>query len=196
VAIGRALVRRPEIFLFDEPLSNLDAQLRGEMRVELARLHRRLKATMLYVTHDQVEAMTLATRIVLLNRGRVEQAGTPEELYRRPATLFAGRFIGSPPMNALAGVVKNGAFEGPVTWKVDAPDGPATLGVRPEDLELGDGPWRGTVDLVEYLGADRLVHVKVNGTLFIVRAGQAPPFNPGDGVGLLPRGVHLFRPQS
>jgi ABC-type sugar transport system ATPase subunit len=192
VAIGRAIVRRPKLFLFDEPLSNLDAQLRGEMRTELARLHRRLDATILYVTHDQVEAMTLATRIVLLNHGRVEQEGTPEEMYQRPRTLFAGRFIGSPPMNAVQGAVKSGRFEGVVAWPVDGPDGPATLGVRPEDLEVGDGPWHGTVDLVEYLGAERHLHVKVAGVQMIARIGPGATFNNGDSVGLSPRNVHLF----
>jgi len=192
VAIGRAIVRRPKLFLFDEPLSNLDAQLRGEMRAELARLHRRLEATILYVTHDQIEAMTLATRIVLLNRGRVEQEGTPEEMYRHPRTLFAGRFIGSPPMNAVNGVVKGGRFEGPVAWPVNGPDGSAILGVRPEDLEISDGPWHGTIDLVEYLGAERYLHINVGSVQMVARIGPGEAFSKGDEIGLSPRMVHLF----
>ena len=192
VAIGRAIVRRPKLFLFDEPLSNLDAQLRGEMRAELARLHRRLEATILYVTHDQIEAMTLATRIVLLNRGRVEQEGTPEEMYRHPRTLFAGRFSGSPPMNAVNGVVKGGRFEGPVAWPVNGPDGSAILGVRPEDLEISDGPWHGTIDLVEYLGAERYLHINVGSVQMVARIGPGEAFSKGDEIGLSPRMVHLF----
>jgi len=192
VAIGRAIVRRPKLFLFDEPLSNLDAQLRGDMRAELAMLHRRLEATILYVTHDQIEAMTLATRIVLLNRGRIEQEGTPEEMYRHPRTLFAGRFIGSPPMNAVAGEVKGGRFEGPLTWPVKAADGPATLGVRPEDLQITDGPWRGVIDRVEYLGAERYLHINAGGIQIVVRVGPRGAFRKGDEIGLSPERVHLF----
>ena len=192
VAIGRAIVRRPKLFLFDEPLSNLDAQLRGDMRAELARLHRRLEATILYVTHDQVEAMTLATRIVLMNRGRIEQEDAPEVLYQRPRSLFAGRFIGSPPMNAIEGVVTRGKFEGAVSWPVEAPDGKAVLGVRPEDLRLGDGPWRGVIDLVENLGAERLVHLKVGDLSFVARAGLEGSFERGAEVALKPVRVHVF----
>ena len=192
VAIGRAIVRRPKLFLFDEPLSNLDAQLRGDMRAELARLHRRLEATILYVTHDQVEAMTLATRVVLMNRGRVEQEDAPEGLYLRPRTLFAGRFIGSPPMNAIEGVVTRGKFEGAVSWPVEAPDGQSVLGVRPEDLRLGDGPWRGVIDLVENLGAERLIHLKVGDLSFVARAGPEGTFERGAEVALKPVRVHVF----
>ncbi|ODT71402.1 MAG: sugar ABC transporter ATP-binding protein [Pelagibacterium sp. SCN 63-23] len=137
VAIGRAIVRDPQVFLFDEPLSNLDAALRVATRLEIAKLKESLpQTTMVYVTHDQVEAMTLADRIVVLNAGRVEQVGTPEELYERPQSLFVAGFIGSPKMNLLRN------------------DDGTTTGIRPEDITLGFGPHRGTVSYVEYLGAD------------------------------------------
>jgi ABC-type sugar transport system ATPase subunit len=193
VAIGRAIVRRPKLFLFDEPLSNLDAQLRGEMRIELARLHRQLGATILYVTHDQVEAMTLAAKIVLMNRGRVEQTGSPAELYHNPATVFAARFIGSPPMNLIEGEVRGGRFEGPLAWDVGGPHGRATVGVRPEDLSLGDGPWEGVVDLVEDLGAERYVHARVGSVMLVARVGREASIAVGQTISLRPRRVHSFR---
>jgi len=152
VAIGRAIVREPVAFLFDEPLSNLDAALRVNMRLEIAELHRQLGTTMIYVTHDQVEAMTLADRIVILNEGRVEQVGAPLELYRRPDTLFVAGFIGSPRMNLLGGAEA-------------ARHGAATVGVRPEHISLSatQGTWRGRVSLAEHLGSDTFVHVDVEG---------------------------------
>jgi ABC-type sugar transport system ATPase subunit len=192
VAIGRAIVRRPKLFLFDEPLSNLDAQLRAETRVELARLHARLGATVLYVTHDQLEAMTLGTRVVLLRRGRVEQQGTPDELYRHPRTPFVARFIGSPPMNLVEGEVRSGRFIGPVEFPVEADDGPAILGVRPEDLASGDGPWEGTVEVVENLGAEAYVHVRIDGMLMTLRTGREAAPATGTRVKLAPQHVHLF----
>jgi multiple sugar transport system ATP-binding protein len=142
VAIGRAVVREPKLFLFDEPLSNLDAALRVNTRLEIAQLHRRLKATMIYVTHDQVEAMTLADKIVVLNAGRIEQVGAPMELYNAPANLFVAGFIGSPKMNFI-----DGARLG---------DSAATIGVRPEHLTVSasEGTWKGTVIHAEHLGAD------------------------------------------
>jgi multiple sugar transport system ATP-binding protein len=152
VAIGRAIVREPVAFLFDEPLSNLDAALRANMRMEIAELHRQLGTTMVYVTHDQVEAMTLADRIVILNAGRVEQVGTPLELYRHPDTLFVAGFIGSPRMNLVGG----GAA---------AAHGAATIGVRPEHVSLSrtQGTWHGRVSVAEHLGSDTFVHVEVDG---------------------------------
>ncbi len=181
VAIGRAIVRRPKLFLFDEPLSNLDAQLRLSMRAELARLHRRLGATSVYVTHDQVEAMTLGTRIALLNRGRVEQIGTPAELYEKPATRFAAAFLGSPSMNLI-----------PVGMMTcDAPAGAKELGVRPEDLGVGEGPWRGTIDLVENLGAEVLVHVRCGEVMLVVK-GKPGEWMAGAVVDLAPRRIHWF----
>ncbi|OAE48000.1 ABC transporter ATP-binding protein [Agrobacterium tumefaciens] len=152
VAIGRAIVREPKLFLFDEPLSNLDAALRVQTRLEIAALHRRLKATMIYVTHDQVEAMTLADKIVVLNAGQIEQVGSPMELYDRPANIFVAGFIGSPRMN----FIKAGKAAGIVVS-----DKVATIGIRPEHIELSHdkGDWRGKVVHVEHLGADTVVYV-------------------------------------
>ncbi|NJM31399.1 MAG: ATP-binding cassette domain-containing protein, partial [Rhizobiales bacterium] len=139
VAIGRAIVRNPRLFLFDEPLSNLDAQLRDEMRSEIKRLHREIGATMIYVTHDQIEAMTLADRIAIMNKGKIQQLGTPDEVYNNPNHLFVAGFIGSPPMNLIPGKIENGTFIGPDTkvskvWK--GSHGNAVLGIRPEDITV------------------------------------------------------------
>ena len=151
VAIGRSIVRDPTAFLFDEPLSNLDAALRVEMRYEIAKLHQTLKSTMIYVTHDQVEAMTLADRIVVLEFGKIAQVGSPRELYERPANLFVAQFIGSPRMNV---------FSVGAAPEVSMPKEAVSLGVRPEHIELvetGSGQIQGTVDVLEYLGADTYV---------------------------------------
>ena len=151
VAIGRAIVRDPKVFLFDEPLSNLDAALRSQMRIELTDLHAELGSTMIYVTHDQVEAMTMADKIVVLKDGAIEQVGTPMELYDNPATPFVAGFIGSPKMNL---------FEG----EVAAREGCEVYGIRPEHIRLvEDGEWRGRVRLVERLGADTIVHSEMEG---------------------------------
>ncbi|QOY92665.1 sn-glycerol-3-phosphate ABC transporter ATP-binding protein UgpC [Massilia sp. UMI-21] len=179
VAIGRAIVREPEVFLFDEPLSNLDAALRGQTRVELARLHRELGATMIYVTHDQVEAMTLGQKIVVFNGGRIEQAGTPLDLYERPANRFVAGFLGSPRMNFLPGTLagEEGAAVhvrlacGEVVQVAAdaaraAPGAGVTLGVRPEHLRIeaaGGAGMPAVVALVEYLGDATIVHVQVDG---------------------------------
>jgi multiple sugar transport system ATP-binding protein len=202
VAIGRAIVRKPEVFLFDEPLSNLDAALRAQTRVELARLHRELATTMIYVTHDQVEAMTLGQKIVVFNGGRIEQAGTPFELYERPANLFVAGFLGSPRMNFLEtslvgeeGAIVTVRLAGGAHVEVaaDAADAAVgakvTLGVRPEHLRLlraegGDGHAAasgipGIVNLVEYLGDVILAYVQVEGASELVavkcNGGQALP---------------------
>jgi len=151
VAIGRSIVRDPTAFLFDEPLSNLDAALRVEMRYEIAKLHQTLKSTMIYVTHDQVEAMTLADRIVVLEFGKIAQVGSPRELYERPANLFVAQFIGSPRMNV---------FSVGAAPEVPMPKETVSVGVRPEHIELvetGSGQIQGTVDVLEYLGADTYV---------------------------------------
>ena len=196
VAIGRAIVRKPEVFLFDEPLSNLDAALRGQTRVELARLHRELKTTMIYVTHDQVEAMTLGQKIVVLNGGHIEQVGTPSDLYERPANKFVAGFLGSPRMNffeaSLGGQAGRSAsvqLAGGERVQVAADVTRAaagervTLGVRPEHLQLvrpgqGDGV-KATVALVEYLGDVTLVYAQVDGSEEMVAvksdADTAPP---------------------
>ena len=177
VAIGRAIVRQPKVFLFDEPLSNLDAALRGQMRIELKRLHEELNATMIYVTHDQIEAMTMADKIVVLQAGRVEQVGTPLDLYHRPANLFVAGFIGSPRMNMLpARVVEAGAagtsvalpsgqrIMVPVQAGASRAGDAVTLGIRPEGLRVDPaGPISATVMLVERLGGLTLLHVSAEG---------------------------------
>lgn len=168
VALGRAIVRDPAVFLFDEPLSNLDAKLRGETRTEIAELHQRLGATMVYVTHDQVEAMTLGQRLVLMNEGVVQQVGPPLEVYQRPANRFVATFIGSPAMNLLDGEIADGRFtSGEAAWAVDAslPSGPATLGVRPDDLRLANESEpalaTGHLTTVERLGHETLAHYRL-----------------------------------
>ena len=167
VAMGRAIVRQPQVFLFDEPLSNLDAKLRAQTRLEIEKLHRELGITSLFVTHDQVEAMTLAERMMVMNAGHVEQFGTPEEVYHRPATTFVASFIGAPPMNLLTGV--EGVREGVV------------LGVRPEHLRVVDsGGWPLQVETVEMLGAERLIYGHLGGaqgpwTILRMHETEAPP---------------------
>ena len=168
VAIGRAITRHPAVFLFDEPLSNLDAALRNQVRVEIADLHRRLGATMLYVTHDQVEAMTLADRIVVMQAGAVQQVGTPAELYRRPANRFVAGFLGSPAINLLPGQAGPAGVELPgigTLAHAAAAAGPVTVGIRPADLELSrdaaPDAWAGTVVGKEYLGSVGFVRVRL-----------------------------------
>ncbi|MBE7210311.1 MAG: sn-glycerol-3-phosphate ABC transporter ATP-binding protein UgpC [Gluconacetobacter diazotrophicus] len=177
VAIGRAIVRAPKVFLFDEPLSNLDAALRGQMRVELGRLHEELAATMIYVTHDQIEAMTMADKIVVLQAGRVEQVGSPLELYHHPANMFVAGFIGSPRMNMIAVTVAGASPSGvtvqlpsgaqltvPAAGDAVQPGQPLTLGIRPEAMRLdGQGPLGGEVKLVERLGGLTLFHLEAEG---------------------------------
>lgn len=169
VAMGRAIVRRPSVFLFDEPLSNLDAALRQQMRVELRRRHQLLRTTTLYVTHDQVEALTLADRIVVLNAGVVQQVGTPDELYFDPANRFVAGFIGSPTMNFVEHVP--GCVRGEV------------VGVRPNDVEVGSGEIVATVEFVERLGFEAMVHLRVGEETLMARVeGEAP--SPGAKVGV------------
>ena len=158
VAMGRAIVRQPQVFLFDEPLSNLDAKLRAQTRLEIQKLHRELGITSLFVTHDQVEAMTLAERMIVMNAGRMEQFGTPEEVYTRPATTFVASFIGSPPMNLLK----------------HAPGGRtgSILGVRPEHIDMGSDGWALQVETVELLGAERLVHARLGDEMLIIRTHE------------------------
>jgi ABC-type sugar transport system ATPase subunit len=197
VAMGRAVVRRPKVFLFDEPLSNLDASLRGQMRVELMRLHQRLSATMIYVTHDQVEAMTLADRIAVLDKGGLKQVGPPGELYERPANLFVARFIGTPEMNVLPAEAARAA--GLVSVPGGLPAGAHHVGVRAEKLELGrpgavvgDGA-SAMVEVVEHLGWEALVHITVGSHRLTARveASQAP--RAGDRVRVSVAGeLHVF----
>ena len=210
VAIGRAIVREPAVFLFDEPLSNLDAALRINTRVEIAKLHRELSATTIYVTHDQVEAMTLANKIVVLNQGRVEQVGSPLDLYHRPANLFVAGFIGSPRMNFLPGrveaarsgmmIVSSSAGEVALPALPDLAETEAvTLGIRPEHMsEGGDGALTvtGDVEAVEHLGEATLVYLRLaDGTPIVVRAPDESEARPGAPyVASAPqRGIHLFR---
>jgi len=155
VAMGRAIVRQPQVFLFDEPLSNLDAKLRAQTRLEIQKLHRELGITSLFVTHDQVEAMTLAQRMIVMNAGRVEQFGTPEEVYSRPATTFVASFMGSPPMNLLQQAP--GVREDRI------------LGIRPEHIDISDSGWGVTVETVEMLGAERLIHASLGNESLIIR---------------------------
>ncbi|HPY42149.1 MAG TPA: TOBE domain-containing protein, partial [Thiolinea sp.] len=184
VAIGRAIVRQPKVFLFDEPLSNLDAALRGQTRVEIAKLHRELGATTIYVTHDQVEAMTLADRVVVLRDGMIEQVGTPLELYDTPANRFVAQFIGMPQMNVL-----------PVSMFSKAGNA-HEIGVRPEHLTIvgqNDGQLRGTVELVEALGNESLIHVNLGSAMIIVRQYERTNSQVGDQVGVQFDSAHLHR---
>jgi len=190
VAIGRSIVRDPTAFLFDEPLSNLDAALRVEMRYEIAKLHQTLDTTMIYVTHDQVEAMTLADRIVVLQGGWIEQVGSPRELYERPANRFVAQFIGSPKMNVVPCVAGDGRYriEG-AEERSGGPEASAVeLGIRPEAIELvapGAGTVDGVVDVVEYLGADSFLIVDVGSAgKLVVRTGGDARLEPGVRVGL------------
>jgi len=165
VAMGRAIVRQPKLFLFDEPLSNLDAKLRVQTRLEIQKLHRELGITALFVTHDQVEAMTLAERMIVMNAGRMEQFGTPEEVYNRPATTFVASFMGSPPMNLLK-KAPNADFGGPAG---------ATLGIRPEHLQISNSGWAVQIDTIEMLGAERLVYGRMGDEALIVRMDESLP---------------------
>lgn len=205
VAVGRAIVRDPAAFLFDEPLSNLDAKLRGQMRAELAALHDRLAATMIYVTHDQVEAMTLGDRLVLMNAGVVQQVGAPLEVYQRPANRFVATFIGSPSMNMFEGAVESGVFRGEegVTWRVNGvADGPVVLGVRPEDLApaVGEAPvfTSARPELVENLGHESLVHFQIAGSPQVARLPAVLAGGIGDHLPLSIRSdaYHLFSADS
>ncbi|KQX26763.1 ABC transporter ATP-binding protein [Variovorax sp. Root434] len=196
VAIGRAIVRAPKVFLFDEPLSNLDAALRGNTRVEIHKLHRALGATTIYVTHDQVEAMTLADRVVVLRDGLIEQVGTPLELYDRPANQFVAQFIGMPSMNMVAANAIP-SFSAATGGRLPT-DG--FLGVRPEGLRVHPkqgapvSEVQGRVELIEALGADTLIHVDVGGVPLIARQNERTPLQAGDDVAveLDPSVLHLF----
>ncbi len=212
VAMGRALVRQPQVFLFDEPLSNLDAKLRGQMRLEIARLHRQLGATMIYVTHDQVEAMTLADRIAILDQGRLQQFGSPMEVYKAPANRFVASFIGTPSMNMIEGALK---VEGDAGWfegdsvRIELPkvelealrqglgeQRELTLGVRPSSLSIvnDNGELNGSVEHVERMGAETFAHVSCGSGTVICRFGGDHPVALGDSLslGLDWAEVHFF----
>src|SRR6185312_5278831 len=204
VAMGRAIVRDPQVFLFDEPLSNLDAKLRVAMRTEIKELHQRLKTTTVYVTHDQIEAMTMADKIVVMHDGIVEQIGTPLELYDKPANQFVAGFIGSPAMNFLKGkIALNGsaAFEGPMGVKLplgNAPaqsDGrPAVYGIRPEHFTIADDGAEAEIVVVEPTGSETQVFAKLGGEQVVAVFRERHQFSPGDKVRLKPNPsvVHLF----
>ncbi|WP_372803093.1 ABC transporter ATP-binding protein [Paracoccus seriniphilus] len=184
VAIGRAIVREPAAFLFDEPLSNLDAALRVGMRMEISELHKKLETTMIYVTHDQVEAMTMADKIVVLQAGVIEQVGSPLELYRAPRNKFVASFIGSPKMNLI---------EGADAAKHDA----QTIGIRPEHIDISrtEGTWKGTVGVAEHLGSDTFMHIHgIPGCdPMTVRTGGEMSVGHGDTVYLTPQAQHIHR---
>ena len=208
VAMGRAIVRDPQVFLFDEPLSNLDAKLRVQMRTEIKELHQRLKTTTVYVTHDQIEAMTMADKIVVMHGGRVEQIGAPLDLYDRPQNQFVAGFIGSPAMNFLQGLIRaNGrlAFEGPGGTQLPlaaAPSGsngrPAVYGVRPEHFTLADDGAEATIQVVEPTGSEIQIVAAMGGTEIVAAFRERHPFKPGETIRLKPdpRLVHLFDAQS
>ena len=204
VAMGRAIVRQPQVFLFDEPLSNLDAKLRAQTRLEIQKLHRELGVTSLFVTHDQVEAMTLAQRMIVMNAGRIEQIGTPEEVYGRPATTFVAGFIGAPPMNLLSGQTQATGFDagGLVLELPAAPprSGRLLLGVRPEHASISpQGAWPLTVDVVETLGAERLVYGQLGSGSFTLRIDATLPApRPGETIRLAvpPERLHWFDADS
>ena len=189
VAIGRAIVRNPKAFLFDEPLSNLDAALRGGMRLEISEMHKRMQNTMIYVTHDQVEAMTMADKIVVLQGGCIEQVGSPLELYKTPKNLFVAGFIGSPKMNFSQG-------------EEASRRGAATIGIRPEHIDVLSeaGIWHGTVGVAEHLGSDTFLHVHVTGLAdsITIRAPGDVNFKYGDKISLSPREdvIHKFDAQG
>jgi multiple sugar transport system ATP-binding protein len=212
VALGRAIVRNPQAFLFDEPLSNLDPQLRGETRAELIRLHDRLHATMVYVTHDQEEAMTLGERIAVLRAGVMEQVDTPSELYQRPLNTFVARFIGSPPMNLLEGRItsSNGSIEFETSGQTIRlgsllqncrTNGTLILGVRPHDIsivELGEADLRGEIEIIERIGHAQLVHIALTSTQIVMTVPPELCLDPHATIGLkLNRDhLHLFNPDG
>jgi multiple sugar transport system ATP-binding protein len=204
VAMGRAIVRDPKVFLFDEPLSNLDAKLRVQMRAEIKELHQRLKTTTIYVTHDQVEAMTMADRIVVMRDGVVEQAGLPLDLYDRPATLFVAGFIGSPAMNLLKGSIRangklsfvtDGGAELPLRSAPSGLEGrPCVYGFRPEHLSLAGGPVKAQVSVVEPTGSETQVFAHLGGEKIVGVFRERITAKPGETLSLLPDlgSIHLF----
>ena len=197
VAMGRAIVRAPQAFLFDEPLSNLDARLRVQMRTEIKALHARLGTTSIYVTHDQVEAMTMADRIVVMSNGNVEQIGTPLDIYDNPANIFVASFIGSPGINLINGIVRRArdkasveTAEGihlPLNSDVPVEDGlQITYGIRPEHIELDEGGFLSEVELIEPTGAETLIFSQVSGIKFCARTMKRFNIKPGDKIGFKP----------
>jgi multiple sugar transport system ATP-binding protein len=209
VAVGRAIVRRPKVFLFDEPLSNLDATLRANTRLELARLHQKLRSTVLYVTHDQTEAMTLGEKIVILNHGRIQQIGSPSAIYHQPINTFVAGFVGNPQMNLLEGALEqNGGVFYSGSFRMDISEAlgnrgaayvgrPIAIGIRPEDIQPTDranAPIVGKVELIEDLGADQLVHLSCGGIELVARVSPHLPVRRGEilHLNVEPKHLHLF----
>lgn len=204
VAVGRSIVREPKVFLLDEPLSNLDAKMRISMRAEISQLHKRLGVTMIYVTHDQTEAMTMGDRITVMDSGRIMQVATPMELYRDPANKFVAGFIGSPPMNFIEGELSSGSFrevgcEEVICTMDKIYDGSYTLGIRPEHLDIlaenadGLAGIRVTVELTEPMGAETIVHTKTaRGTAVVVRVTGDRDFHTGADYHLIPQADHIY----
>ncbi len=196
VALGRALISETPVCLLDEPLSNLDAKLRAEMRSEIRSLQRRLAITMIYVTHDQTEAMSMADRVILMNKGRIEQSGTPAELYEKPASLFVARFIGTPPMNILdlASTAAGTTILGGSTPVTTAPGEALQVGIRPEHVQLGSTGDRALVESSEYFGADTILLCRIGNQQLHVRVPGRPEIRDGDHVHLHwdRRSVHFF----
>ena len=197
VAMGRAIVRDPKVFLFDEPLSNLDAKLRVQMRAEIKELHQRLRTTTVFVTHDQIEAMTMADKIVVMNAGRIEQVGSPLELYDRPRNLFVAEFIGSPSMNLIPGVIGDGAVAAN-GYRLTASGGTegqkVVYGIRPEHLELDETGFAARVRVIEPTGAETMVYLEFGGTEIVAVFRDRHAFAPGQTVHLRPMAekAHLF----
>ena len=209
VAMGRAIIRDPRVFLFDEPLSNLDAKLRVEMRHQIRQLHRRLGSTSIYVTHDQVEAMTLADRVVLLKDGEIQQVGPPMELYTRPANTFVAGFIGSPEMNFIDArierrdggktcLLEDGQIIEPGFAADHLPEGPVTLAIRPEDMALSETGIAGRVYDIEVLGAETHVEVDIGGTIVTCAPRGIMPLRLGETVRITPdrEKLHFFDPET
>ena len=201
VAMGRAIVRKPQVFLFDEPLSNLDAKLRVQMRTEIKALHQRLKTTSIYVTHDQIEAMTMADKIVVMNGGRVEQIGTPLQLYDNPANLFVAGFIGSPAMNFIPGRMGPSGVQAAGGVVLAAPAGAqvepgreVVVGVRPEHLVVSPAGLPAEVVVVEPTGADTQIYCRIAGVDVTAVVRERHTFRPGETVGLAPQLTFLFDP--
>ena len=201
VAMGRSIVRDPAVFLFDEPLSNLDAKLRVQMRTEIGELHQRLRTTTVYVTHDQIEAMTMADRIVVMNGGRVEQVGSPLELYDRPCNLFVAGFIGSPAMNFIPGRIVERQFRSPLGLQASAPGGlhvaegtEVICGIRPDQIDLGPEGARAEVSIVEPTGAETLVVLRAGELQLQAVVRDRRQLRPGEPVGITlhPEAIHLF----
>jgi sn-glycerol 3-phosphate transport system ATP-binding protein len=210
VAMGRAIVRKPQVFLFDEPLSNLDAKLRVQMRVEIKKLQRALGVTSIYVTHDQVEAMTLSDKLVVMNAGQVEQIGLPAEVYRKPASKFVATFIGSPPMNILPGLVDGSGIVALGDTIIEVRDlredlaaqSPVEVGLRPEDVEIASEGQAGSlpfdVEFIEELGATQLFHGKLSGHPFVMQAatGEVAAQEGRLWITVDPDKVHVFDPKT